>query len=128
MPLSEHEQRLLDQLEQQLHASDPKFASSLGTDQARTVSARHIILGVLVAVAGIVVLLIGIGMQQIFLGVGGFLLMGAGAYIATLGRGKGGKGSAPSAGQGSRAGRSGQAKSGFMANLEQKWDERRREQ
>ncbi|MET1020930.1 MAG: DUF3040 domain-containing protein, partial [Arthrobacter sp.] len=30
MPLSEHEQKLLEQLEKQLHEDDPKFASSMG--------------------------------------------------------------------------------------------------
>ena len=29
MPLSEHEQRLLEQMERALYAEDPKFASSL---------------------------------------------------------------------------------------------------
>lgn len=29
MPLSEHEQRLLDQIERELYAEDPKFASTV---------------------------------------------------------------------------------------------------
>jgi hypothetical protein len=122
MPLSEHEQRLLDQLEQQLHAEDPKFASSLGSDPARTFSTRHIVIGSIVAIAGILVLLLGVGVQAIPLGVLGFVVMGAGVYFATLRRRwrKGGDGAA--------TGRPGKPRSSFMSNLEERWDERRRDQ
>jgi hypothetical protein len=122
MPLSEHEQRLLDQLEQQLHAEDPKFASSLGSDPARTFSTRHIVIGALAAIAGILVLLLGVAWQAIPLGVLGFVIMGAGVYFGTLRRGwrKGGDGAG--------SGRQGKAKSSFMSSLEERWDERRRDQ
>jgi UPF0716 family protein affecting phage T7 exclusion len=119
MPLSEHEQRLLDQLEQQLHADDPKFASHMESASGRSLSTRQIVVGSLVAVAGILILLIGISSQIIALGVLGFLVMGAGVYWATSRR------SGAKAGAGGR--KSGkQAKSGgFMSSLEEKWDERR---
>jgi uncharacterized membrane protein YgcG len=119
MPLSEHEQRLLDQLEQQLHAEDPKFASSLGSDPARSLSTRHIVIGVLVAIAGVLILLMGVALQFIPLGVAGFIVMGAGVYFATLRRG-----ALRSSGGGS--GRSGKPRSSFMSSLEERWDERRR--
>jgi UPF0716 family protein affecting phage T7 exclusion len=119
MPLSEHEQRLLDQLEQQLHADDPKFASHMESASGRSLSTRQIVVGSLVAVAGILILLIGISSQIIALGVLGFLVMGAGVYWATSRR-SGGK-----AGAGGRK-TSKQAKGGgFMSSLEEKWDERR---
>lgn len=121
MPLSEHEQRLLEQLERQLHASDPELASSLSSDRARTLSARNIVLGVLVGLAGLMMLLFGIGTQQILLGVAGFLLMGAGVYIATISRGKNGFR------QSSEASSKPRSKTGFMANLERKWEKRNRE-
>ena len=47
MPLSEHEQKLLEQLEKQLHEDDPKFANSMGSDPGRNWSTRHIVMGVL---------------------------------------------------------------------------------
>ena len=53
MPLSEHEQKLLEQLEKQLHEDDPKFASSMGSDPGRIWSTRHLVIGVLGALAGI---------------------------------------------------------------------------
>ena len=36
MPLSEHEQRLLDQIERALYAEDPKFASTVRSTDLRT--------------------------------------------------------------------------------------------
>ncbi|WP_394941073.1 DUF3040 domain-containing protein [Psychromicrobium sp. YIM B11713] len=120
MPLSEHEQRLLDQLEQQLHDTDPKFASALGTDGARRLSARHILLGVVIGVAGLSVMLLGIGIQQIWLGVLGFIVMGAGVFIATM-RSRVTK--TPASADGAKVAG---AKSSFMSNLEDRWDERRR--
>ncbi|WP_427017163.1 DUF3040 domain-containing protein [Pseudarthrobacter sp. P1] len=118
MPLSEHEQRLLDALEQQLHAEDPKFANTLGADPARSFSTRHIVVGALVSIAGILLLLFGVMTQIIALGVAGFLIMGAGVYFATLRRrfGTAGTGTAPK-----------KSKSSFMSNLEERWEERRKE-
>ena len=82
MPLSEHEQRLLDQLEQQLHAEDPKFANALSTAPSRSLSTRNIVIGVLVMIAGLLVLLGGVATHLILLGILGFLIMGGGVYIA----------------------------------------------
>ncbi|MEE2522773.1 DUF3040 domain-containing protein [Pseudarthrobacter sp. J75] len=121
MPLSEHEQKLLEQLEKQLHEDDPKFASSMGSDPARTWSTRHIIMGVFCALAGILLLLVGVTLQNIFVGVLGFVVMGAGVYFATL------RSSAGAAGKGAtRPGKAGKQKGTFMSSLEERWDERRR--
>ena len=120
MPLSEHEQRLLDQLEQQLHADDPKFASHMESASGRSLSTMHIVVGSLIAVAGILVLLIGISNQIIALGVLGFIVMGAGVYWATSKRSGGGKDASSTAGKSSPP-----SKGGFMSNLENRWDERR---
>ncbi|MCU1575074.1 MAG: hypothetical protein JWO93_3156 [Micrococcaceae bacterium] len=122
MPLSEHEQRLLEQLEQQLHAEDPKFASSLASDPARSFSTRHMVIGSLIAIAGILVLLMGVAWQIIPLGVVGFVIMGGGVYFATLRSGP------PRTGATGGAAGGGRPKSSFMSNLENRWDERRRDQ
>lgn len=124
MALSEHEQRLLDQLEQQLHADDPKFAHSMASDTRRSMSTRRLVIGSLITIAGILVLLAGIVYQNIFIGVAGFLIMGGGVYFATTkskpvetGQPVGKPSKAPTGG-----------KSGFMSSLEDKWDERKRDQ
>jgi Protein of unknown function (DUF3040) len=119
MPLSEHEQKLLEQLEKQLHEDDPKFANSMGSDPRRAWSTRHIVIGVLAAVVGVVLLLVGVWSQYIILGVVGFVVMGAGVYFATL------RSSAARKARG-KGGRKGKSKSSFMNSLEERWDERRK--
>ncbi len=122
MPLSEHEQRLLDQLEQQLHAEDPKFASALESDPARLFSTRHVVIGVLISIGGVLVLLMGVAWQLIPVGVAGFLVMGAGVYFATLRRRTGKSGTPGSSGSARKP------RSSFMSNLEERWDARRHDQ
>ena len=49
MPLSEHEQRMLDEIESALYADDPKFASSVrktGSTGARRPAALVVLLGI----------------------------------------------------------------------------------
>ncbi|MDQ0679147.1 hypothetical protein QFZ30_002529 [Arthrobacter pascens] len=121
MPLSEHEQKLLEQLEKQLHEDDPKFANSMGSDPSRSWSTRHVVIGVLGALAGIFLLLVGVTIQNIFVGVLGFVVMGGGVYFATMRNT--GAGKQRSAGS---AGKSGKPRSSFMSSLEERWDERRR--
>ena len=121
MPLSEHEQKLLEQLEKQLHEDDPKFASSMGSDAGRSWSTRHLVIGVLATLAGVVLLLLGVTIQSILVGVLGFVVMGAGVYYATM-RGAG----ASKAKASGPAGKSGKPRSSFMSNLEERWDERHR--
>jgi Flp pilus assembly protein TadB len=117
MPLSEHEQKLLEQLEKQLHEDDPKFASSMGSVPGRSWSTRHLVIGVLATLAGVLLLLVGVSMQNIFVGVLGFVVMGAGVYYATM---------RSSAVRKAKAGgrKQGKPRSSFMSNLEQRWDER----
>jgi hypothetical protein len=120
MPLSEHEQKLLEQLEKQLHEDDPKFASSMGSDPGRSWSTRHLVIGVLGTLAGVLLLLLGVSLQSIIVGVLGFVLMGGGVYFATM-RSVSGKAKATAAGR-----RPGKPRSSFMSNLEERWEERHR--
>jgi Flp pilus assembly protein TadB len=120
MPLSEHEQKLLEQLEKQLHEDDPKFANSMGSDPGRSWSTRHVVIGVLCALAGVFLLLVGVTLQNIFVGVLGFVVMGGGVYFATM---RSSRGTAASKAGG---GKPGKQRSSFMSNLEERWDERRR--
>lgn len=124
MPLSEHEQRLLDQLEQQLHAEDPKFANTLSSAPTRSMSTRNIVIGVLVVITGLLVLLGGVMSQLIIVGILGFLVMGGGVYLATL-RPKLGAQPNDKTAQGTKSAT--KQKSGFMNGLEEKWEERRRD-
>jgi len=121
MPLSEHEQRLLEQLEKQLH-EDHRFASSMKSAAGPGgYSTRNIAIGSLVAVAGIIVLLFGISGQLIPVGVLGFAAMCAGVYIALSKSGLSKSGMRSASGRKARKG-----KTSFMHDLDRKWDERRR--
>jgi hypothetical protein len=135
MPLSEREQRLLKELEQQLQSDDPGFASSLeDSPVGGAFNVRNLVLGLLVTVVGVGVLIVGIYQQWIPLGILGFLIMGAGVYFATAGgsvgpkkgNGGGGNGGGGSGGSGPRSSTPSPSGGNFMSTLEQKWEERRR--
>lgn len=81
MPLSEHEQRLLEQMERALYAEDPKFASSLRSSGPRPGIRRSAATGVLVALAGVAALVAGAATSLVPLGVLGFVLMVAGTFL-----------------------------------------------
>lgn len=84
MALSEHERRVLDQIAQQLEQEDPKLASRMGPLPLQSRTRRHVVAGVFAGMVGCLVLLVGVAAQAMFLGVLGFLIMGAGAYLATM--------------------------------------------
>ena len=57
MPLSEHEQRLLDQIERALYQEDPKFASTVRATDLRTHMRRRLRRAALVLALGFGLLL-----------------------------------------------------------------------
>jgi Protein of unknown function (DUF3040) len=130
VPLSEEEQRLLEQMEEALAAEDPKFVSALRGSSARSRHKRLTIVGVLAFVAGIAILMTGAVVALTALAVGGFVVMLGGAYIALthfrligeaeatdnvhpIARGKG-RSTTPK-------------QSGFMNRMEDRWRRRRDE-
>jgi len=81
MPLSEHEQRLLEQMEKALYAEDPKFATSLRSSPGARAARGRAALGVLGVFAGLGLLVAGVATTIIALGVLGFVLMLVGSVI-----------------------------------------------
>ena len=75
MPLSEHEQRLLDQIERALYADDPKFASAVRAANLRSHYRRRILRSALGFALGLLLLLVGVASPMVPLGVAGFLVM-----------------------------------------------------
>ncbi|MGC5583655.1 DUF3040 domain-containing protein [Ornithinimicrobium sp. W1679] len=153
MPLSEHEQRVLQQMEKALYAEDPRLATTLkstASGPGHGLDRRRLALGVLVAVGGLALVLVGVMSQMIWVGAIGFLAMVlGGAWAATPGHhgptltsvgpdgrprgggprrggrggdggGGGGGGRGPKAPRGPKGG-------SFMDRMEQQWD-RRKEQ
>jgi len=122
MPLSEYEQRVLDDLERDLGA-DPKLKSAM-TRPRRTVG--RLVTALLGVVVGLGVVLAGVMTKVWIIGIGGFALMITIVLWALLGPSGSGrraaKGSAKGAIKGPAKGRQ-----GFMTRLEERF-ERRREQ
>jgi hypothetical protein len=91
MPLSDHEQRMLDQIESALYAEDPKFASSVRGGNLRAPSARRRLQGAALFVIGLAMLISGVAFPatQIsgfpILSVVGFIVMFAGVVFAITG-------------------------------------------
>jgi hypothetical protein len=87
MPLSEHEQRLLDQMERALASEDPKFASALrGTVRGtvrKQVATPGAGLAVVVVVIGLAGLIAGVTMNVAAIGVAGFIAVVFGLFLVT---------------------------------------------
>ena len=75
MPLSEHEQRLLDQIERALYQEDPKFASSVRANDLRTHMRKRMRRAAVVLVGGLGLLLAGVITAKWWIGVAGFGVM-----------------------------------------------------
>ncbi|WP_433215528.1 DUF3040 domain-containing protein [Microtetraspora malaysiensis] len=75
MPLSEHEQRLLDQIEQALYAEDPKWANAVRISDPRSHYKRRLLKASIGFALGVVLLMVGVVANEIWLGVAGFVVM-----------------------------------------------------
>lgn len=126
MPLSEHEQRLLEQMERALMAEDPKFATSLrhgssGADR------RRIAFGVVGVLVGLGVLLAAVSTNITPLGVFGFLVMLGSVFLVITGLRHGPKRAEdPSAVPTAAPKVEGGKQQGFMGKFEQRWQDRNR--
>ncbi|MYX32515.1 MULTISPECIES: DUF3040 domain-containing protein [unclassified Streptomyces] len=134
MPLSEHEQRMLEQMERALYAEDPKFASALEGSGLRTYTRRRVYLAVAGFLVGIGLLMSGMIAQQPWISVVGFLVMLGCAVLAVTGwrrAAKPGAAAAP-AGQPQQGavgrGRRNQPRRKMMDRIEERWQRRRDEQ
>lgn len=74
MPLSEHEQRLFEQIERSL-AEDPKFASAVRASDPRFHARRRVLVAAGVVVAGLALLVYGVVITTPLLSVAGFVVM-----------------------------------------------------
>ncbi|TDD39514.1 DUF3040 domain-containing protein [Actinomadura sp. KC06] len=136
MPLSEHEQRMLEQIESALYAEDPKFAHAVRSTSPQVHYKRRIVKAAFGFVVGVGALMAGLvineGTVTIAVSVTGFLLMvvccvwaltswkrmtGIGNEAAA-----GGDGRQP--GQPRQPRQSKPAKAGFMERMEERWRRR----
>lgn len=125
MPLSEYEQRVLEQMERQLTSDDPRLANTL-TSRGRKPVLRYV-LGGIGAVAGLLLLVGGAAASEVWLGVLGFVVMFASVAIAFT-RPRGSSAPGPTGvvrPDGSTTPRPAPRKKGFMNRMEDRWDRRR---
>lgn len=120
MPLSEQEQRLLEEMERSLYHNDADFVATV-TSRAGRPNYRVLVLGVILAVVGIGTLIGGVIIRQPLVGVLGFAIMFVGVLLAVAPPRKALTAddvtSAPAA---KRRGGS----SSFMDSLNDRWDKR----
>lgn len=126
MPLSEQEQRLLDEMERNLYKHEADIVST--SSGPRTVNYTRVALGIALVAAGLAVVVIGVVVQIALVGVAGFGLAVAGAMVALTASkpaeptdeqkpGAPASGTAPSA----------RAKSSLMERLSAEWDKRQQQ-
>lgn len=137
MPLSENEQRMLEQMERALYAEDPKFATALEGSKLRTYTRRRVYQAVAGFLVGIALLMAGMVAQQIWVSVVGFLVMLGCAVLAVTGwrrtanpgeqqqQQQPGEAAAPQGGQQQR--RRTRQRRGMMNRIEERWQRRRDE-
>jgi hypothetical protein len=82
VPLSEHEQRQLDQIEQALYAEHPRFARAVRAADPQVHYKRRVICAALVFVVGLALLLYGVATSYIWVSVVGFVVMLTACYWA----------------------------------------------
>jgi hypothetical protein len=128
VPLSEHEQRLLEQIERALVDDDPKFASSVRTGDRRLKARRKLQFGALLVLAGLAVLVAGPVTGSVILGVAGFLVAFGGVTLGVLNY-RSATGAVEAAGPAgprgsSAAGRGGRARQPMKNRLEERFRRR----
>ena len=84
MPLSDHEQRQLEQMERALAAEDPKLASALRGVDVRTRQRRKAAVGAVVFVVGMVMMLGGAIMMTTGNNVAGYILVSVFGFLVML--------------------------------------------
>lgn len=135
MPLSEHEQRMLEQMERALYAEDPKFASALEGSGLRTYTRRRVYLAMAGFLVGVGLLMAGvIAVRFWIISVVGFLVMLGCAVLTVTGWRRAARpGETPPA-AGSHQGRPQRQRpprrrgGSMMDRIEERWQRRRDEQ
>ncbi|MBB4682775.1 DUF3040 domain-containing protein [Amycolatopsis jiangsuensis] len=134
MPLSEHEQRLLDQIERELYAEDPKFASTVRGTRLRRPARRRRVQGIALFVVGVALLVLGVVLPVLrvadipVVSVLGFLVMFFGVMVAVTSLRQGDSGTNTQSGGGGGGGKQPGRKSSFTQRMEERFRQRFEEQ
>lgn len=127
MPLSEHEQRMLDEIESALYAEDPKFVSSVTRHKVGLPNARRRLVVALGFLAGLALLVGGlmvdveIGGLKVLSFVGFLVMFGAAVYGLMGGRGEA---SGPGSGSASTKKKNGKASGANGESISRRMEDR----
>lgn len=127
MPLSEQEQRLLEEMERSLYQNDSDFVARVTRRQGRP-TYTAITLGVLGALAGVAIVIVGLVIKAPLLGILGFVVMLAGVLFALrpgmrAPKAKPARPGKPASGGSARPAAGGGGGS-FMDRMNERWDKR----
>ncbi|AJM77471.1 DUF3040 domain-containing protein [Rathayibacter toxicus] len=125
MPLSEHEQRLLDEMERNLYQNDADFVAAVSKGRGGT-NYRAVLLGIFLAIFGLAALVAGVVLRQPLVGIGGFVVMLGGVVVAMRPaiRTAGEPGFADIGHSGKSRSTSPHQSSRFIDRLNERWDRR----
>lgn len=120
MALSEHEQRLLEEMERNLYDNEADVLTTLGATR-RAPNYTAIAVGVVVAVLGLALMIVGVSVSLTWLGILGFVVLFAGVMVAlTIPGPEINSSSSSSSGSSSAKGKS------LMDQLNDRWERRQR--
>ena len=122
MPLSEHEQRLLEEMERNLYKNEADVVNT--SDFRRTPNYTAIAVGVLMGLVGIATMVVGVSLDMTLVGVLGFGVLFAGVMVAVAIPGSSSEGS--SSGRSAPKAKSPAISSSFMDRLNERWERRER--
>jgi hypothetical protein len=120
MPLSEQEQRLLEEMERSLYHNDADFVATVPVRRGRP-NYTVVTVGILVGILGVAVLVTGVIVHQPLVGVLGFAVMFAGVLIAVTPPRQ--SMTAPEA----RGRKATERSTSFMQSMNERWDKRQDE-
>jgi len=124
VPLSEHEQKLLAQMEQALYAEDPKFATTLTGRQRGVGSVSRALVAVASVAIGLTLVIVGISVGQLWLSVIGFVVMFGGVVFAVAApASRTVPADSPTRGS-TRSGSAPRARTTFVQRMEERWERR----
>jgi hypothetical protein len=127
MPLSEQEQRLLEEMERSLYHNDADYVATVSGGHGGKRNYTTIVVGILVGLLGIATIVTGVAIRLPIVGILGFVVMFVGVLLAISTPKRAGADDSQAAGDASsstsnRA--SSKSKPDFMDRLNERWEKR----
>lgn len=123
MPLSEQEQRLLNEMERNFYSNDADFVSPMGSRRGRP-SYRNIVIGALIVLLGIGGLIAGVSLSIPAIGIVAFVVMLGGVLFAITPSKSSATPGAEDRVAAPRATQQQASSASFMDRMNERWDRR----